>query len=412
MSDICCGFCGCSKEDLDKDDVPMKFGIGEDSTICYDCITSFEEDITLEINELDDFEFEFNFDKTPFQIVEELNKHVVGQVKAKRTIALAAYQHYNRIKNKENNLDKNNILLVGPTGSGKTLLVKKLANLLNVPFYITRANSITEAGYVGDDVEGIIEGLLEKCDGNVKKAEMGIVFIDEIDKIRKAPDSSSVKDVSGVGTQNSLLTILEDEEITVYKKSEFKDPVKVNTKNILFISSGAFSGINDIVNKRLNKSNSKMGLKFESIKKEDDQELNMEEICNEDLISYGLIPEFVGRFPVIASLKGLSVQDLIKVIKEPENSILKQYKKLFEIEGVVLTIPDNVLEEIAKQAISKKTGARGVKNDFNKIFEDALFEASSFKDKYRCILTKEKYLKDKKAELRKLVPALKKSASK
>jgi ATP-dependent Clp protease ATP-binding subunit ClpX len=409
MSDICCGFCGCSEEDLDKDDVPMKIGIGIDSNICYDCITSFEEDITAEINDSEDFELVF--DKTPFQIVEELNKHVIGQVKAKRTIALAAYQHYRRIKNQEDNIDKNNVLLVGPTGSGKTLLVKKLASLLNVPFYITRANSITEAGYVGDDVEGILEGLLEKCNGNVKKAEIGIVFIDEIDKIRKSPDSSSVKDVSGLGTQNSLLTILEDEELTVYKKNEFKDPVKINTKNIMFIASGAFSGINEIVNKRLNKSNSRMGLKHDSIKKEEDQDLNMDEICNEDLINYGLVPEFVGRFPVITSLKGLTVQDLVKVMKEPENSILKQYKKLFKSENVILNMPDDVLEEIAKESILRKTGARGVKNDFSKIFEDALFEAASFKGKYKCIITREKYLKDKKAELCKSTAPVKKSVS-
>lgn len=396
-SDESCSFCGISINDLDKDGIPFKIGMDIKAVICYGCIDSFNEDLEDFLNEETLVEFILN--KTPLEIVKELDKHVIGQEKAKRTIALAAYQHYKRINNKEQGIDKNNILMVGPTGSGKTLMVKTLANILNVPFYIARANSITESGYSGDDVEGIIEGLLDKCDGNLEKAELGIIFIDEIDKIKKSPDSASIKDVSGLGTQNSLLTILEDDEITVFKRNEFKAPVTISTKNILFIASGAFSGINEIINKRLNKSKLKIGIKNDYINLLEDQKINLDDLTNEDLISFGMVPEFVGRFPVLSSLNGLTVEDLVKTIKEPENSILKQYQKIFSNEGVKLIVEDSVIVEIAKEALLKKTGARGLKSNFSKIFEDALFDASSKKGKFNCVLSKESYLKDRKAKL-------------
>lgn len=404
MNEICCDYCGCSIKDLKKDDVPFKKGMKENSLICYNCVNSLdeiiEEELEEELNNEEDENINFEFDKNPLEIVKELDRFVVGQEKAKRTIALAAYQHYKRINDKDNELDKNNVMLIGPTGSGKTLIVKQLAKLLNVPFYIARANSITEAGYIGEDVDSIIEGLLEKCNGDRKRAELGIVFIDEIDKIRKAPDSNFAKDVSGLGTQNALLTILEDEEVVAYKRNEFKKPVKVNTKNILFIASGAFSGINDVVNKRLNKSNNKIGILSQNIKLEEDQDLNMDEVTNEDIINFGFVPEFVGRFPIITSLNGLKVKDLIRVIKEPENSILNQYIKLFEKENVQLIVTDEAIEEIAKEAIKKKTGARGIKSDFHKIFENALFSVCSNKNKsVACILDKDTYLKDKIAKI-------------
>lgn len=391
-----CSFCGVSINDLDKDGIPFKEGMDENSVICYGCVDSFNENLEDFLNK--DSDFEFSLEKTPLEIVKELDKHVIGQENAKRTIALAAYQHYKRINDEDQNLDKNNILLIGPTGSGKTLLVKTLSKILNVPFYIARANSITEAGYAGDDVEGILEGLLEKCDGNVAKAELGIIFIDEIDKIKKS-DSGAIKDISGLGTQNSLLTVLEDDEITVYKRNEFKAPVTIKTKNILFISSGAFSGINEIINKRLNKTKVKIGIKADAIKVVEDQKINLAELTTEDLINFGMVPEFIGRFPVLSTLNGLTIKDLMRTIKEPENSILKQYEKTFLNEGVKLLVEDSAIEEIAKDALLKKTGARGLKANFSKIFEDALFDASSIKGKFNCILSKENYLKNNKAIL-------------
>lgn len=396
-TDGSCSFCGMSINDLDKDGVPFKNGMIIDSVICYGCVDSFNEDLEDFLNE--DSIVDFQLNKSPLEIVKELDKHVIGQENAKRTIALAAYQHYKRINDKDQFIDKNNILMAGPTGSGKTLMVKTLASVLNVPFYIARANSITESGYSGDDVEGILEGLLEKCDGNVAKAELGIVFIDEIDKIKKSPDSASIKDVSGLGTQNSLLTILEDDEITVYKRNEFKSPLTIKTKNILFIASGAFSGINEIVNKRLNKTKLKIGIKSDFISLTEDQKINLDELTTEDLISYGMVPEFIGRFPILSTLNGLTVKDLIKTIKEPENSILKQYERNFSNEGVQLTVEDEAIEMIAKEALLNKTGARGLKSHFSKIFEDALFESSSKKGRYKCVLSKDSYLKDKKALL-------------
>lgn len=399
MLSICCSFCGMDKEDLDDLEIPYKTGMEDNTFICYDCITTFEESVN---NEFEDLQEDFNFsllDKNPAQLLEELNKDVVGQLSAKKSIALAAYQHYKRIINKSDELEKNNILLIGPTGSGKTLLVKTLAKLLDVPIVISRANSITEAGYAGDDVESIIEALLKKAGGNVKKAECGIVFIDEIDKIKKAPDAGSIKDVSGVGAQNSLLTLLEDEDVIAYKRNDSMSPVSVNTKNILFIASGAFSGINEIINKRLNKKNSKIGFISEHIDLEIDQDVDLTNISTEDLINYGLIPEFIGRFPVIAALKGLSEHDLVNVIKEPSNSILKQYIKLFKNENSILNISEDVIHKIAKESLIKKTGARGLKSDFNKIFSDALFEVSSSPLSYKCVLNIDDYLKDKKPRL-------------
>lgn len=402
-----CSFCGGDLEALlAVDEVTIFTAIEKEVVICSNCINSLADSIDTLENETHE-KIEIKFDKKPKDIVDELNKVIVGQENAKRSLALAAYHHYKRIASGQE-LDKNNILLVGPTGSGKTLIAKTLAKILNVPCYIVRANSITEAGYVGDDVESIIEGLLEKAGGNPALAEIGIVFIDEVDKISKAA-GAAIKDVSGVGAQNALLTLLEDDDIIAYKKSEFRPSVKVNTKNILFIASGAFSGIAEIANKRSRKSSSTIGFTAKVNEKVFDQEFDMVRLQNEDFIEYGLVPEFVGRFPVLSSLKGLDIKDIERIITEPENSIFKQYQTLFKNENTVLQIEPDALHELAKLALVKKTGARGLKGIFNFFFEDALFEAANDKFKKNCVLTKDNVISNTKASIKR-APAKKQAA--
>lgn len=382
-----CGFCGGHIDTLMKHDGASSFkAINDKDIICSNCINTFADKLEDDESVIDEnAEVNIDFSKTPKELVEELNKIIVGQDAAKRSLALAAYQHYQRV-NSGQILDKNNILLVGPTGSGKTLLAKTLAKTLNVPCHIVRANSITETGYVGDDVESIIEGLLEKAGGNPALAEVGIVFIDEIDKIAKAP-SGTVKDVSGLGTQTSLLTILEDDDVVAYKKNEFRKSVTVNTKNILFIASGAFSGISEIANKREKKTVTNIGFTAVHTKAESDQEFSMSKLQNQDFVEFGLIPEFVGRFPIISSLKGLNLADIEKIITEPENCIYSQYKQLFENEKTELKIEPEAFTEIAKLVIKNKTGARGLRGVFNTFFSDALFDCAGNRSKKICILT-------------------------
>lgn len=402
-----CSFCGGHIESLVKsEDINIFQSIDEKDIICSNCISTFADKIDDE--KISTGTPDINFDLTPMDLIKEFNKVVIGQDEAKKSLALAAYQHYQRINN-EQELDKTNILMVGPTGSGKTLLAKTLAKALNVPCYIVRANSITETGYVGDDVESIIEGLLDKADGNASLAEVGIVFLDEIDKIAKSP-SGTVKDVSGLGVQNSLLTILEDEDVVANKKADFKPTVTVNTKNILFIASGAFSGISEIANKRQNKNNSGIGFTAVKEKKASDQEFKMDQLLNEDFISFGLVPEFVGRFPVITSLSGLTEKDIERIITEPNNSILTQYKTLFKNEKTELEIEDGVFTEIAKIVVKNKTGARGLKGVFNNIFSNALFESTMNKKHKICVLTKDDVIKGNKATLKLRPPAKKATA--
>jgi len=382
-----CGFCGGHIDTLMKLDGATSFkAINDKDTICSNCINTFADKLEDDESTVDENgEVNIDFSKTPKELVEELNKIIIGQDAAKRSLALAAYQHYQRV-NSGQTLDKNNILLVGPTGSGKTLLAKTLAKTLNVPCHIVRANSITETGYVGDDVESIIEGLLEKAGGNPALAEVGIVFIDEVDKIAKAP-SGPVKDVSGLGTQTSLLTILEDDDVVAYKKNEFRKSVTVNTKNILFIASGAFSGISDIANKREKKASNNIGFTANHTKADSDQEFLMSKLQNQDFVDFGLIPEFVGRFPIISSLKGLNLADIEKIITEPENCIYSQYKQLFANEKTELKIEPEAFTEIAKLVIKNKTGARGLRGVFNTFFSDSLFDCAGNRSKKICILT-------------------------
>lgn len=405
-SDVCCSFCGGSSKDLiQKEELTIYYSLTQVEAICSNCIDIFS--IDLEIEEKEKSLTEFQFDLKPKDIVELLDVHIVGQSHAKRSLALAAYQHYKRIENEMNDddtedsveLDKSNILMVGPTGSGKTLLVKRLAKILNVPCYIARATSLTSAGYVGDDVESVIEGLLEAADMNVEMAERGIVFIDEVDKISKSKNSDH-KDPSGLGAQNALLTLLEDDDVMAYKRSDFEKPIKVNTKNILFIASGAFSGISEIVNKRTNKALSKIGFYASAENAKTDQEFDVDQILSEDFVSFGLVPEFVGRFPIMTAIKGLTVDDVKNIITEPKNSIYKQYKKMFEKESTIFKIDDDAMIEIAKLVIKNKTGARGLRSVFNYFLESALFDASNIAGKKICVLSKDSVVNMKKVELR------------
>lgn len=397
--EFCC-FCGCSAKDLIiKEEAALYYSLDQKNAICSNCIDIFSFDLESdgEIDNINSF-----FDLKPKEIVEKLNEHIIGQDSAKKTLALAAYQHYKRINSDESTeieLDKSNILLIGPTGSGKTLMVKTLAKILNVPCYIGKATALTESGYMGDDVESLIEGLLEKAKMNVAAAERGIIFIDEVDKLARSPDSGQVKDPSGLGTQHALLTLLEDDEVVAYKKYQFKEGIKVSTKNILFIASGAFSGISEVVNKRINKTNTNIGFDAVFSKVKEDQELNMSEVSSEDFVSYGLVPEFVGRFPIVSAIKGLSLEETIRVIKEPKNSILKQYKEMFSTENTELLIDDNTLEEMSKTVLKNKTGARGLRGCFNYFLEDALYDAANTEGNKICTLTKEDIIKLNKAKI-------------
>lgn len=364
-----CSFCGRT-ENESKLIIHGTFGC-----ICEECAAQVNE--LIEENKKPIYEKSISSIKKPKEIKEFLNQYIIGQDAAKERIAIAVYNHYKRINaaNIDNDveIEKSNIVLLGPTGSGKTLLAKTIAKLLDVPFAIADATVLTEAGYVGEDVESIIVRLLQAADYNIERTEMGIVFIDEIDKIaRKGGSASITRDVSGEGVQQALLKLLEGSVVNVPPRGGRKHPdqpmVQINTKNILFICGGAFDGIEKVIDNRLNKH----AIGFEAIEKRvTDKTSSLSKVTAQDIRKFGLIPEIIGRLPVITHTNELTKEQLIQIITEPKNAIVKQYKKLFEIDGITLTFDDDVYEYIADKAIERGVGARGLRG----IMEDMMAEA-------------------------------------